>query len=328
MKNIRFIIVLFLFVTNTNSLLAQEDEVELYVEDLSKISERKLQERQLLEKQLPTGNLELNRIKNLPLDNIYEINKNIKSLIIEDSFELNSLPDEVKKFKSLEYISISKVSLIKFPVGFCYIDNLSFFSYDSNYTTIIPEEIGNLKNLKILYLSRLPLKEIPTAIANLGKLERLHIEGTAGEYNMAGTLYKFEGINNIPKEIGNLKSLKYLVLSKNNLVEIPKEIGFLNNLAILVLDHNKLKTLPIGIYNLQNLENLSLADNTLEYLPEEIGNLQNLKRLYLGNNKLKSLPKNIENLKNLKRLDVKGNKIPEDKLLELKKKLPSTEIIY
>ncbi|MDR6845618.1 hypothetical protein [Flavobacterium granuli] len=328
MKNIRFIIVLFLFVTNTNSLLAQEGKVELYVEDLSKISEQKLLERQLLEKQLLTGKLELNGIKNFPLDNIYNINKNIKSLTIENSFELKNLSEEVKKFKSLEYISISKVSLTKFPIGFCDIDNLTFFSYDSNFTTIIPEEIGKLKNLKILYLSRMPLKKVSTAIATLGNLERLSIDGTASTYSMAGVIYKFDGIDYIPKEIGNLKSLKYLGLEKNNLEEIPKEIGLLNNLTVLALDYNNLKTLPMGIYNLQNLQNLLLSNNAFEYLPEDIGNLKSLKRLNLENNKLKFLPKSIENLKNLIRLNIKGNEISEAKIIELKKKLPNTEIIY
>jgi Leucine-rich repeat (LRR) protein len=99
--------------------------------------------------------------------------------------------------------------------------------------------------------------------------------------------YQLSG--SIPKEIGNLTNLEYLVLGDNQLIgSIPPEIGNLTNLLTLDLSGNQLTgSIPPEIGNLTNLAALILAQNQLTgHIPKEIGNLTNLTWLILSQNQL------------------------------------------
>lgn len=319
------------------------------VEMDAKSSSPKL-DRQTLEKQLQTGHLKLNQIEEFPFDNIYDINKNIVSLEINNSPELKSITENVKNFKSLSEVSIYGTRFTEFPIGFCYISGLTSFSYGGVLTSSIPPEIGNLKNLKNLTLYSLPLKEIPKEIGNLENLQVLFVNDTKGD-NIKGGPFRTGGMHSVPKEIGNLKSLEHLDLENNSLLEIPKQIGSLKKLKNLGLRDNYLKSLPKEIYNLQNLEILDLSNNPLESISKDISNLKKLELLNLRNTSLKTIPKEIYNLeslevlilednslefisediinlKKLRKLNVSGNKIPQKQLFELMQKMPNTRIQF
>ena len=82
-------------------------------------------------------------------------------------------------------------------------------------------------------------------------------------------------LNTLYPSIGNLKSLKELHLSYNQIKEIPKEI-----------------------WELKNLRELYLYKNQIKEIPKEIGKLKNLKWLYLWNNPLSRKSKGfLEELK-------------------------------
>ncbi|PZO26996.1 MAG: hypothetical protein DCF13_12580 [Flavobacteriaceae bacterium] len=321
MKSIKNIIVLYLLLATLSNIYGQ-DYPRYTVEMPSKTSAESL------EKQLLSGEVILSQIEIFPFEQIYKTNKNIKSLTICISSKLNNVTENIKKLKSLKKIDIYGVSLTEFPVGLCYIDSLIDLRYINNQTSVIPKEIGKLKNLKILRFETLPIKEIPKEIGNLKNLEELYIQSNANILNVmiADSIFKLEGINYLPKEIGRLKALKKLTLANNNLQKIPSEIGLLSNLTCLKIGMNNLKTIPLEIFNLINLEILSLSNNPLNELSENIGNLKNLKVLELYDCKLKTLPKSIENLKKLERLNVEKNDISEEELIEIKKKLPNTQI--
>lgn len=118
----------------------------------------------------------------------------------------------------------------------------------------------------------------------------------------------------IPKEIGDLKKLRYLLLSHNQLTgsipkeignltalvdlrlyatsnlsgSIPPEIGHLLHLETLVIEHNKLSgTLPVELGKLTNLWCLMLSNNNLEgNIPVEITQIPGLRQLALNNNRM------------------------------------------
>ena len=89
-----------------------------------------------------------------------------------------------------------------------------------------------------------------TEIGNLSNLTQLALFSESDKVYLNG---------NIPTEIGNLKSLKNLVLHDNNLSgSIPTEIGKLSDLNALFLYQNKLSgSIPTEISNLSNLNNLT-----------------------------------------------------------------------
>ncbi|NTU61208.1 MAG: hypothetical protein HGA95_02615, partial [Caldiserica bacterium] len=46
-------------------------------------------------------------------------------------------------------------------------------------------------------------------------------------------------LTSLPKEIGNLKSLKGLILGQNQLTALPEEIGNFSSLEVLHLSYNQ-----------------------------------------------------------------------------------------
>lgn len=94
------------------------------------------------------------------------------------------------------------------------------------------------------------------------------------------------GLSNLPQDLGNLKNLKKLWASENELKAIPKEICYL--------------TL---------LEDVRFSDNIITKIPDEIGNLKNLMILDLEGNKINYIPESIRELKKLERLDLRRQPI-------------------
>eukprot|EP00501_MAST-03F_sp_TOSAG23-6_P002032 GSMAST32.ASY1.ANO1.2120.1 assembled CDS len=142
---------------------------------------------------------------------------------------------------------------------------------------------------------------IPKEIGQLTSLKYLGLN----DNNLSGT---------IPKEIGQLSNLNLLDLSFNNNIygSIPSEIGKLTNLNFLRLGHNGLtSSIPSEICQLTKLEELSLTYNYLSgSIPKEIGQLKKLKKLKLYNNKLTdTIPTEIGQLKNLEELSLYRNKL-------------------
>lgn len=87
----------------------------------------------------------------------------------------------------------------------------------------------------------------------------------------------------IPFELGNLSSLVYMAISLTNVSgEIPISFGNLSNLQTLILSRNNLSgSVPIELTNLSNLHTLSLFQNQLTSIPDLSGmtNLTNLIRV-------------------------------------------------
>nr|WP_235595748.1 leucine-rich repeat domain-containing protein [Leptospira weilii] len=71
-----------------------------------------------------------------------------------------------------------------------------------------------------------------------------------------------------------LKKLRHLHLSSNQLTNLPKEIGELKNLQELDLSANELTTLPKEIAQLKKLKQLHLHKNPITR--EEIERIQKL----------------------------------------------------
>lgn len=116
-------------------------------------------------------------------------------------------------------------------------------------------------------------------------------------------------INEMPTEIGLLKNLKYLSLTKNKMQTIMTEIGLLKNLEKIELVNNCIKIIPTEIGLLQNLKHLNLYSNAIEYIPTELCNANSLVSIFMGKNKIKTIPMSIGLLKNLVSLYLNDNEI-------------------
>ena len=177
-------------------------------------------------------------------------------------------------------------------------------------------KILNLRYLKTLILSNAKICNIPEKIGFLPRLEVLDLgevpPGYMGNSDLVNT------IQDLPKSIKNLKSLKKLNLSGNFITEI-KGIESLTNLQELILS----KCQITGIINLEplvNLRHLDLTNNQIHKI-SILGHLENLTYLDLSNNKIAEI-KNLDLLVNLTKLNLSHNQITEikgmDKLTNLK----------
>jgi internalin A len=116
-------------------------------------------------------------------------------------------------------------------------------------------------------------------------------------------------IDEVPSEIGDLRSLKVLTLKKNRLTQLPSAIGKLSALQSLNLDGNELSALPPEIGKLVLLQNLSISNNKVEGIPIEAVKLRSLRKLNLSNNKLSQFPDAVTSLTALEHLNLSNNQL-------------------
>ena len=113
----------------------------------------------------------------------------------------------------------------------------------------------------------------------------------------------------IPPEIGQLVNLRELYLYGNQIKEIPPEIGQLGSLEWLGLNNNQIREIPAQIGRLRNLRELYLYGNQIKEIPSEIGQLGDLQKVYLQNNQIREIPPEIGRLRNLRELSLSNNQI-------------------
>lgn len=141
------------------------------------------------------------------------------------------------------------------------------------------------------------------------------------------------GLHTIGEEIGELKQLQLLDLSRNELTALPPVLGQLRNLTVLRAGFNKIATLCDEVCSLKKLRELEVHNNLLTTVPDSfcLTQLQilhassnmlsnealrcinhrcpNLQELYVANNCISVLPLTLAEQHNLQRLVIGGNPI-------------------
>ncbi|XP_074580768.1 uncharacterized protein LOC141837225 [Curcuma longa] len=197
---------------------------------------------------------------------------NLQYLDLSQNYFVGEIPDDIDKLSShLTYLDLSA----------------------NNFTGDVPPSIGRIRSLQFLHLFSNQLNVgFPAELGQLSKLQNLTLA-----YNPFAS-------QRIPAEFGNMRSLKYLWMSKTQLVgEIPESFK-----------------------NLTELEHLDLAMNSLDgSIPEFIWSLDKLKIIYLYYNNLSGEIHGEITATSLEEIDVSGNhlngSIPAEfsKLVNLKK---------
>jgi len=122
----------------------------------------------------------------------------------------------------------------------------------------------------------------------VGEMEKLNFLTSLEISNM--DYYDSSKWNGMPRNIGNLKNLKSLTFSNNNIGflpdSLPDELGNLTNLEVLDINHAIVKgKFPDCICKLTNLKSLNINHNEIEgVIPYECKNLTNLENIDIGKN--------------------------------------------
>ena len=194
---------------------------------------------------------------------------------ISERIDNDGLDANIFALNSLNYLEISKTSLVVLPSGIGQLENLINLVLHSNQITTLESGVfQHLTKLKILDLSRNKIETIPDEIKQLADLQSLNL----GSNNLS-----------VLPNLSSLLNLHVLDVSNNVLEQLPDGIsdGSLVNLADLIVNNNQITELPPTLVALRKIKTLDVTNNKLLSIPSELGECSKLRDFKFGGNKLK-----------------------------------------
>lgn len=182
----------------------------------------------------------------------------ISAVTFDGTIEKDKIPQLIK-LKILEEITIKNIDL--FPIEICQLKKLKVINIDGKIK-ILPKEIMNLIHLKELRIKG-ELQELTPSIYELFNLEILEIEG---------------GHLKIDSKIVNLQKLTAIILYNNDIKDLPKEIGELKSLQFLDINNNPITTLPVTLKNITSNKPINGIEKMI-YISNSKISLEEKKRL-------------------------------------------------
>ncbi|XBI45488.1 hypothetical protein VPH35_109946 [Triticum aestivum] len=217
--------------------------------------------------------------------------RNLTTVLIGLNFrgEIMQEDNRIDGFENLQVLSIAGCEFFgKIPNWISKLPNLQILKLSNNQLTgSIPAWIKTLSNLFYLDISNNNLTEgIPTALMDMPMLKsektKAHLDprvfkltiytALSRQYRRLNAFPKVLDLSNnkftgeIPREIGQLKSLLSLNLSSNDLTgQLPQSICNLTSLLALDLSNNNLMgPIPSGLNSLHSLPAFNISNNDLE----------------------------------------------------------------
>ncbi|GJM90242.1 hypothetical protein PR202_ga06503 [Eleusine coracana subsp. coracana] len=243
-----------------------------------------------------------------------------------------TLPDELFDASSLEHLSFEENSLHGILDGARIINlqNLSVLNLEgNNFVGRIPDSVGHLKRLEELRLGDNSMSgELPSTLSNCTKLIAIDLKhnyfsgeltrvnfSTLTNLKTLDLLYNhFIGV--IPESIYSCRNLTALRLSSNKLHgQLSPRIGNLKSLNFLSIVSNNIVNITNTLHILKNLRNLTflfIGHNFMhEFMPQDemIDGFQSLQVLSISGCLLSGpIPYWLSNLRNLEMLFLEGNR--------------------
>lgn len=148
-------------------------------------------------------------------------------------------------------------------------DTLEVLDLSGNALTTLPHDLGRLHRLRVLFCSNNRFTQLPESL------------GQCVQLDMAG--FKANRIREVPAA-ALPASLRWLILTDNEIEALPPTIGRCARLQKLMLAGNRLQGLPSEMAACQGLELLRISANRLDALPDWLPSLPRLAWLAFAGN--------------------------------------------
>ena len=148
-------------------------------------------------------------------------------------------------------------------------DTLEVLNLSGNALSALPDDLSRLCKLRVLFCSENRFTELPEVLSSC-----LHLE-------MVG--FKANSIREIAAAAIS-PSLRWLILTENQISALPDSIGSCARLQKLMLAGNQLSLLPEAMRGCVALELLRISANRFQSLPEWLPHLPRLTWLAFGGN--------------------------------------------
>ncbi len=195
--------------------------------------------------------LDFSKNKLTPLDWQNIIKARQLEILILDSCDIQTLPEQIGLLTNLKNISLSNNKISKLPNSFSKLKKLSNINLNFNEFYEFPEQIASISNLEILFIGKNKLVSLPNSISNIRKLRMINVA-----YNELILL---------PESICNLVNLQVLNVSNNKLIQLPTKMGEMKKLKSLVLYNNYVIDLPSSLFKIENLKIMESKYNLNNY---------------------------------------------------------------
>lgn len=281
----------------------------------SNLNELYLQNNRILK--LPDQLCSLNNLKYLQLSN--NLLEHLPSHIDQIAslkwldISMNSLwllPKMFPNLVELIYLNLRENAFIEFPIQLISLKNLEFLDISCNKVNTLPPDLSSMKNLRIVNMSFNQFSHFPTSLCDLKSLEYLDLSNNRLT-SVSSRLSKLHHLkvllisNNCLKDLlDNLSSVETLDVSGNLLRQIS--VTNMKSLRVLIASKNQLNSMPSGVFHLREMEELHLSDNQIKHLPQDIILMNKLKKLDLSGNKVKLVPKALYEMASLEDLNITG----------------------
>ncbi len=160
--------------------------------------------------------------------------------------------------------------LTKFPNEILALaDSLTFLNLSNNRLSHLPSEFAQLKQLKIVFFNNNHFEDFPAVLAQCPLLSMVSFKAnrirSIGPMSLSPTLRWLILTNNqlssLPATVGNLPKLQKLMLAGNQLSSLPCELANCTNLELIRVSANRLETLPMWLLSMPRLAWLAYAGN-------------------------------------------------------------------
>ena len=262
----------------------------------------------------------------------------LKQLILRHCTRLYKIHSSLGSLKQLIQLDLNGCKCLKNLPHKVSLEALEIFDLGGcSRLKKFPEIVGNMSCLSKLCLSETTINELPFSAEYLTGLIRLDLRNCKNLISLPNAycclislkILNLSGcskLNELPKNLGNIKGLEELDISGTTITNLPSSVVHLKNLRVLSLrgcvgllskSSNMLLSFPLMqprsnldlmgmLQGLCSLTNLNLSYCNLQTIPNVLGCLSSLRVLRLSGNNFVCLPESIVQLSKLESLFLGG----------------------